>query len=46
MLTGSGSACFGFFSTPEEAEGAATAIPKTWAARGVALRPNGVARAD
>jgi 4-diphosphocytidyl-2-C-methyl-D-erythritol kinase len=46
MLTGSGSACFGFFSTPEEAEGAATAVPKTRAARGVALRPHGVARIE
>lgn len=46
LLTGSGSSCFGFFSDVDEAEEAATSIPNTRAARGVALRPRGVERVD
>jgi 4-diphosphocytidyl-2-C-methyl-D-erythritol kinase len=43
-LTGSGSACFGYFSTVEEAEHAASAvIALTSVQRGTTLRPNGVA---
>lgn len=46
LLTGSGSACFGFFSTEEEAEQAAAAVPRTRAARGVSLRRKGVERIE
>ncbi len=43
-MTGSGSACFAFFSDLSEASDAATtATPMCRAARGVALRSNGVA---
>jgi 4-diphosphocytidyl-2-C-methyl-D-erythritol kinase len=44
LLTGSGSACFGFFSTLDEATDAATTVPATRAARGVTARRNGVLR--
>lgn len=44
LLTGSGSACFGFFPTLDEAIDAAAAVPATRAARGVAMRPQGVLR--
>lgn len=44
-MTGSGSGCFGFFGTLEEAEDAATAVSHLGsAARGVALRDSGVGR--
>lgn len=46
LLTGSGSACFGFFANVEEAQDAAASIPETRAARGVALRPNGVEQTE
>ena len=43
-LTGSGSACFGYFSSVEEAEHAASAvIALTSVQRGTTLRPDGVA---
>ncbi|MFP4552562.1 MAG: 4-(cytidine 5'-diphospho)-2-C-methyl-D-erythritol kinase [Actinomycetota bacterium] len=46
-LTGSGSACFGFFATLDEATDAATAVTGlTREARGVTLRPTGVTRVD
>lgn len=46
-LTGSGSACFGYFATHDEASDAASAISALAAqARGVALRRNGVGRVD
>lgn len=46
-LTGSGSACFGYFSTLDEATDAATAVSDlTRETRGVTLRDHGVARAD
>ena len=42
-LTGSGSACFGYFGSVEEAEHAVTAVAHlTSVARGTALRPRGV----
>lgn len=44
LLTGSGSACFGFFSTLDEAIDAAGAVPATRAARGAAMRATGVLR--
>ncbi len=44
-LTGSGSACFGYFATLDEAADAATAVSDlTREARGVALRDHGVRR--
>lgn len=44
-LTGSGSACFGYFATVDEAKDAAASVSDlTGAARGVALRDRGVAR--
>lgn len=44
-MTGSGSACFGYFTTLDEAEDAAAAVSSlTVISRGVALRPHGVAR--
>lgn len=44
-LTGSGSACFGYFATLDDAADAATAVSDlTREARGVALRPAGVTR--
>ena len=44
-LTGSGSACFGYFPTLDEAEDAASAVTHlTDRGRGAALRPHGVAR--
>ena len=44
-LTGSGSACFGYFPTLDEAEDAASAVTHlTDQGRGAALRPHGVAR--
>jgi 4-diphosphocytidyl-2-C-methyl-D-erythritol kinase len=46
MMTGSGSACFGFFPTSEEAAEAAAAIPGTRSAFGAALRPRGVERVE
>lgn len=46
MMTGSGSACFSFFSTTEEAAEAAAAVPDTRAARGSSLRPKGAARVE
>lgn len=46
LMTGSGSACFGFFADEEEAEEAARSIGETRAARGVALRPHGVERVE
>jgi 4-diphosphocytidyl-2-C-methyl-D-erythritol kinase len=46
-LTGSGSACFGYFATVDEASDAATAVADlTREGRGVALRDHGVARAQ
>lgn len=46
-LTGSGSACFGYFATLDEATDAATAVSDlTRDARGVTLRDHGVARVD
>ena len=45
-LTGSGSACFGYFATVAEATDAADAVAHlTRVARGVELRDHGVARA-
>ena len=44
LLTGSGSACFGFFPTLDEATDAAASVPGTSAARGAPLRQNGVRR--
>ena len=44
MMTGSGSACFGFFPSEEEAVLAAAAVPGTRAATGAASRPKGVER--
>lgn len=46
MMTGSGSACFGFFADVEEAQEAAASVPGTRAAFGVDLRPTGVTRED
>lgn len=46
-LTGSGSACFGYFATLDEATDAATAVSDlTRETRGVALRDHGVAHLD
>lgn len=46
-LTGSGSACFGYFASPDEASDAASAVADlTRAGRGVELRSRGVARVD
>lgn len=46
-LTGSGSACFGYFATFDEATDAATAVSDlTREARGVTLRDHGVSRLD
>lgn len=46
-LTGSGSACFSYFATLDEATDAATAVSDlTRDARGVTLRDHGVARVD
>ncbi|HUG32378.1 MAG TPA: hypothetical protein VMM14_05745 [Acidimicrobiia bacterium] len=46
-LTGSGSACFGYFATLDEAADAARAVADlVGEARGVELRPHGVARLD
>ncbi len=46
-LTGSGSACFGYFATAEEAVDAAAAVSGLVAReRGVELRPAGVAESD
>lgn len=44
MMTGSGSACFGFFANAEEATEAARSIDGTRAAFGVNLRPIGIER--
>lgn len=44
IMTGSGSACFGFFPSSDEAEEAARSIPGTRAAFGADLRTRGVAR--
>jgi 4-diphosphocytidyl-2-C-methyl-D-erythritol kinase len=46
MMTGSGSACFGFFPSEEEAVLAAAAVPDTRAATGAAARPKGVERVE
>lgn len=46
MMTGSGSACFGFFANVEEAKEAAASVPGTRAEFGVDLRPTGVSRED
>jgi 4-diphosphocytidyl-2-C-methyl-D-erythritol kinase len=46
MMTGSGSACFGFFGSLEEAEEAAASAHGTRAHKGVDLRPDGVRRID
>jgi 4-diphosphocytidyl-2-C-methyl-D-erythritol kinase len=47
MMTGSGSACHAFFADLDEAVDAARAAPSSsQAARGVELRPRGVARAE
>jgi 4-diphosphocytidyl-2-C-methyl-D-erythritol kinase len=46
MMTGSGSACFGYFANVEEAQEAAASVTGTRAALGVALRPKGVSRED
>lgn len=46
MMTGSGSACFGFFPSEEEAVLAAAAVPNTRAATGAASRPRGVERVE
>ena len=44
-MTGSGSACFGYFGTHEEAEDAVKAVEHlTSDGRGVELRPRGVAK--
>jgi 4-diphosphocytidyl-2-C-methyl-D-erythritol kinase len=44
-LTGSGSACFGYFGTPDEAHSAASAVSDLCReAKGVELRPHGVKR--
>jgi len=43
LLTGSGSACFGFFASESEAADAALAIPLTRARAGIVLRDHGVA---
>jgi len=46
-LTGSGSACFGYFATADEATDAADAVDHlTRMSRGVALRDHGVARRE
>ena len=46
-LTGSGSACFGYFATADEAADAATAVDEfTRQGRGVALRDHGVVRLE
>ncbi len=46
-LTGSGSACFGYFASLDEAADAATAVADlAREARGVGLRPTGVTRVD
>ena len=46
-LTGSGSACFGYFPTLDEAQDAAEAVSAmTREGRGVALRSRGVSRVD
>lgn len=46
-MTGSGSACFGYFATLDEAiDAALAATPHSTIARGVAPRPRGVARVD
>lgn len=46
-LTGSGSACFGYFATRDEASDAATAVSNlARGARGVALRDHGVRRRE
>jgi len=46
MMTGSGSACFGFFPSEEEAALAAAAVRGTRAAAGAAARPRGVERVE
>jgi 4-diphosphocytidyl-2-C-methyl-D-erythritol kinase len=46
VMTGSGSACFGFFPSEEEAASAAAAVPGTRAAAGAAARPRGVERVE
>ena len=46
MMTGSGSACFGFFPNEEEAASAAAAVPGTRAAAGAAARQRGVERVE
>jgi 4-diphosphocytidyl-2C-methyl-D-erythritol kinase len=46
MMTGSGSACFGYFATVEDAQEAAGSVAGTRAAFGVALRGTGVSRED
>ncbi len=46
MMTGSGSACFSFFPSEEEAVLAAAAVPGTRAATGAAARPKGVERVE
>ena len=46
MMTGSGSACFGFFPNEEEAASAAAAVRGTRAAAGAAARKRGVERVE
>ncbi|CAN5838250.1 4-(cytidine 5'-diphospho)-2-C-methyl-D-erythritol kinase [soil metagenome] len=46
MMTGSGSACFGFFPSEEDAVLAASVVPATRAATGAAVRPKGVERVE
>jgi 4-diphosphocytidyl-2-C-methyl-D-erythritol kinase len=46
MMTGSGSACFGFFPNEEEAASAAAAVKGTRAAAGAAARRQGVERVE
>lgn len=46
LMSGSGSACFGFFSSVEEAEEAAQSVGSATYAAGASLRPRGVARQD
>lgn len=45
-LTGSGSACFGYFGSLDEASDAAAAAPTARVGRGVALRDRGVAQVE
>lgn len=46
MMTGSGSGCFGFFPSLDEAQDAAASVAAMADARGVALRSRGIERID